>query len=215
MEPTNECEPIPSKQGLPTTIEELRATVINSVAAFFLGAAWATWIGRGVDRSICPTAAILPDGWDAGIFADDPDSLRQFRKENLYQFLLRGIIRDCGQFVENFMDHNDLVPRHRGQQRWSKGPSSIYVLRILRNGFNHDWTIGRVYDDVEWNEIVFRKNVDGTIPPVGFAQTDDLLARLPQGSGAIEIVRELMDDVLYDLEELWKSTNRIPTASPD
>lgn len=190
------------KQGLPETLEELEGAITNSLSAYFLGAAWVVWVYNGVDRDVCPSESMFLKDWSPGIFTDDPPDLRAFRAKNLHQFLLRGLIRDCGQFVEHYMSKNDLIPKHEGKESWSKTPAPIYVLRILRNGFNHDWTIGQVHEDVEWDGIVFRKNV-GVMPEEGWRRGDPLLPRLHRDfGGGVEIVSELMKGVLEALRKL-------------
>jgi hypothetical protein len=99
------------------------------------------------------------------------------------------------------MDRHGLVPMVNGKERWSNAPAPIYALRILRNGFNHDWTIGQVHKDVEWEGIVFRRNV-GKAMPKGWQQDDSLLARLPDDSGGAEVVVSLIGDVRDALKNL-------------
>lgn len=193
------------RQGFPETFEELRATVRNSLSAFCLGAAWVVWISQGVEREALPQGALLP-GWEPAIFTDDDPQQRENYRKNLYQFLLRGLIRDCGQLVEYFMSHNELVPREktngRGREQWSMTPDPIYILRILRNGFNHNWKIGDVYRDVAYLGIEFKQNRDGASPPAGFQREDPLLPRLPEELGGAEVIGGLMNGALDALEEL-------------
>lgn len=183
------------KQGLPETIGELEAAVSNSLEAYILGASWGAWIMNGVDQKAYPATHLLPKGWNPEIFTSDPLERRELYATNLNQFLLRGLIRDCGQYVEHFNHRNGLV------RSWSKAPAPIYVLRILRNGFAHDWRVGKVHVDVQWHGITFKANVRAT-PPEGWRQEDPLLDRLPPDLGAVELVRMLMKDVIQELRTL-------------
>lgn len=198
----NESEQTTLRQGLPETLGELTAALNNTYEAFLLGSAWAAWVRNGVERSMFDADTLLTEGWEPKIFDDHLPQSRDFYCQNLFQFLLRGLVRDAGQFVEHYMRHNDLIPKHKGRDNWSETPDPVYFLRLLRNGFNHQWTVGDVHRDVEWRGLVFKRNVGGAQPPEGYRKDDALLNRLPQDVGGSEVVGQLMYDVIQALEEL-------------
>jgi hypothetical protein len=61
------------KQGLPETLDELGATVNNSISAFLLGTTWAALVTNGIDPDAFPAETVLVDfAWNPSIFTTDP-----------------------------------------------------------------------------------------------------------------------------------------------
>lgn len=187
-----------SARGTPRTLDELAAAVDNTANAFYMGYMWVRWIEDGLSPEAyadSPIEAMRVADAAPVLKTDDPQERRAYAFE-LYQFLVRALLRDWGTLVETFMEHVGIKPQY-----WSQAPDSIYVLRILRDAVTHDWKVGRVHRTATWRHITFQANQGSAQPPVGHRQTDPIEPFLVGGG---DMLRALMMDVGVALQEMLR-----------
>lgn len=164
-------------------MEELRAAVSTSADAYFVGWIWSRWIANGVSKDILHATGLsqwIPPDLFQKVTSDQPLERGHLASE-FEQFLIRALVRDWGGMIENFVEQSGLFAAKA--QQWSSFSDPVYALRILRNSFNHDWTVGKVRRDVHWEYgpyiLRFYNNQDLSAPaPLGYEESDDILPLL-------------------------------------